>query len=57
MKRCKHAKPRPTSVTLEERKIHRLKIVAKEQGIPYQGVMRIFITYELESTEKFGTCP
>jgi predicted DNA binding CopG/RHH family protein len=43
MKRDKHAKRRPTSVALEERTIRRLKVVAKEQGIPYHVLMRILI--------------
>jgi len=52
MKRYKHAKRRPTSVDLEMRTIRRLKIIAKEQGIPSQVVMRIFITYDLEAMKK-----
>ena len=48
---------RPTSVALEERTIRRLKIVAKEQGIPYQVVMRNFITYELEAMKKARDMP
>ena len=52
MKRYKHAKRKPTSVALEERTIRRLKVVAKEQGIPYQVLMRIFITYGLEAMKK-----
>ncbi len=52
MKRYKHAKRRPTSVALEERTIRGLKVVAKEQGIPYQVLMRIFITYGLEAMKK-----
>jgi hypothetical protein len=52
MKRYKHAKRRPTSVDLEKRTIRRLKIIAKEQGIPSQVVIRIFITYDLEAMKK-----
>jgi predicted DNA binding CopG/RHH family protein len=52
MKRYKHAKRKPTSVALDERTIRRLKVVAKEQGIPYQVLMRIFITYGLEAMKK-----
>jgi hypothetical protein len=37
---------------LEKRTIRRLKIIAKEQGIPSQVVIRIFITYDLEAMKK-----
>lgn len=48
MKRYKDAKRKPTSVALEERTIRDLKTIARQQGIPYQVLMRIFITYGVE---------
>lgn len=57
MKRDKHAKWRPTSVALEERTIRQLKVVAKEHDIPYQGLMRILITYGLEAMKKARDLP
>lgn len=52
MKRQRDTKRKPTSVALDELTIRRLKAVAKEQGIPYQVLMRIFITYGLEAMKK-----
>ncbi len=52
MKRYKDTKRKPTSVALEERTIQELKALAKQQGIPYQVLMRIFIMYGLETMKK-----
>jgi len=52
MKRYKDVKRKPTSVALEERTVQELKALAKQQGIPYQVLMRIFIMYGLEAMKK-----
>lgn len=50
MKRHKNSRKRPTSVALEDRTIHELKMVAEKQGIPYHVLIRVFILEWLRVT-------
>ena len=43
---------RPTSVALEETTIKELKRIAEEKDVPYQVLMRMFITAGLEKMKQ-----
>ena len=44
MSRLKGARRKPTSVALEEDLIKELKALATQRGVPYQVLMRLFIS-------------
>lgn len=52
MKRYKSSPKKPTSVALDEKTIEELKLVAEEQGIPYQVLIRVFILDGLDRLKK-----
>jgi hypothetical protein len=43
MKRARTARKQPTSVALDPLLVKELKAAAKERGVPYQVLMRMFI--------------
>ena len=51
MKRVVKGRRKPTSIALEESVLRSLKRFAKEKGIPYQVLMRMFILDGLRRIE------
>lgn len=52
MKLYKDSRKKQTSVALDEVTLHKLYTVAKEQGVPYQVLIRISILAGLERWQK-----